>query len=196
LGIKGVMSERDTGVGAQGFRLAMHAASAPYRMKAARIVIEHAGYNQTTQIPDWANKSALAALRATNRVFEARGGPVGEEPGPDPIPSPEDFEPTVPTPALQPYVAAGTLVKVPPAVVVGEEGEYVYVGHRVKAIKDTPRRQASHEDSPKVGVDVKAETTFIVLFTHRTSDGSWWYITGWWSHFPVTDTEVVSEVAE
>jgi hypothetical protein len=198
LGIKGVMSERDTRVGSQGSRLAMHAASAPYRMKSARLVIEHAGYDQTTKIADWANKSAKAALRATNRVLEARGGPIGEEPGggEEPIPDPTEFGPIGPTPSLQPYVAAGTLIKAPPAVVVGEEGEYVYVGHRVKAIRNTPRRQGSHADSPKVGVDVVEGTTFIVLFAHRTSDGSWWYITGWWSHFPVTDTEVVSEVAE
>lgn len=196
LGIKGVMSERDTGVGLQGYRLAMMGGTAPYRMKAARLVIEHAGYNQTTAITDWANKSAKAALRATERVLEARGGPVDGGGQPDPVPDPGDFAPAIPTPALQPYVAAGTLVKTPPAIVVGEEGEYVYVGHRVKAIRTTARRQESTADSEKVGVDVTEGTSFIVLFAHRTADGAWWYITGWWSHFPVVDTEVVSEVAE
>ncbi len=196
LGIKGVMSERDTNVGSQGYRLAMMGGTAPYRMKAARLVIEHAGYDQTTKIADWANKSAKAALRATERVLDARGGPVDGGGQPDPVPDPGDFAPVLPTPALQPYVSAGTLVKTPPAVVVGAEGEYVYVGHRVKAIRATPRRQKSTADSEKVGVDVAEGTSFIVLFAHRNEDGAWWYITGWWSHFPVGDTEIISEVAE
>ena len=43
LGVAGVMSERDTGVGGQGFRLAVFAATAPSRQRAVRLVIEHGG---------------------------------------------------------------------------------------------------------------------------------------------------------
>jgi hypothetical protein len=48
----GIMSERETGVGRDGFRLAVMAATAPYRDRAVRLVIEHGGYADAAALRD------------------------------------------------------------------------------------------------------------------------------------------------
>ncbi len=64
-GVNGVMLENESGVGEGGSRLGMMAATAPHRMKAARLVIEHGGTDDDAK-PDFFNRCALAALRAIN----------------------------------------------------------------------------------------------------------------------------------
>lgn len=91
LGRPGVMSERETGVAlSYNARLAMFAATAPSRMTAVRLVVEHGG---TSDAP--ARKYDLfaqAALKAVMEVFDLQA----EQPKPDPKPSEPKPEPTLP----------------------------------------------------------------------------------------------------
>jgi hypothetical protein len=196
LGIKGVMSERDTRVGEQGYRLAMLAATAPVRMKAARMVIEHAGYNQMTRVNNWAAVCANAAVKATTRVLEARGGPVGGDPGGGQPEPPSDVVPPLPIPVLEPFIKAGTLVGVPPPYLEMGSDTYVFTPLVVRATKATKRRQKATEDSGVTGVPIREGETFPVLFMYIPGDGSKKYwVTGWLTRVLVDDTAIVLEDA-
>ena len=70
-GKNGVMSERETGVAIQySARLAMFAATAPYRDNAVRMVCEHGGYaDPATNDPDFFAKCADAKVAAVLKVY-------------------------------------------------------------------------------------------------------------------------------
>lgn len=79
----GMMDESETGVGADGWRLATFAYTSPYRTKAVRLVVEHG--NHTVQPdrsiimqPDFTDKCAAAAVAAVNAVYG--GAAVPEKP--------------------------------------------------------------------------------------------------------------------
>lgn len=86
----GVMLENRSGVGDPNppypnTRLGMMGASAPHRMKAVRLTIEHGGTDDASK-PDFFNRCAQAALRAVNAVLADRM--ETPSPAPDPTPSP------------------------------------------------------------------------------------------------------------
>lgn len=96
--IPGVMPESSSGVGLDGYRLAMMAATAPYRIKAVRLTIEHGGTDDAKK-PDFFARCAQASLRAVNATLAARnaGGDGTGGGSPDPVPEdPEEEQPTVP----------------------------------------------------------------------------------------------------
>lgn len=70
----GVMSERATGVGGQGYRLATMAYSAPYRDRAVRLVVEHGSLPTSDRdiilTPTFTEKCAKAAVEAVNKVYK------------------------------------------------------------------------------------------------------------------------------
>jgi hypothetical protein len=72
LGETGLMSERETGVGRQGYRLAVMSATAPSRVKAVRLVIEHGGTSDPAahRFSDFAR----AAADAIESVYGTPGG--------------------------------------------------------------------------------------------------------------------------
>lgn len=87
----GIMSERHTGVGYQGYRLATMAYSAWSRDRAVRLVVEH-GSLPTSDIsiinqPEFAEKCAAAAVAAVNEVYAV--DTPAPQPGPEPEPEPE-----------------------------------------------------------------------------------------------------------
>lgn len=71
LGKLGVMSERDTGVAQSGnWRLGFFGGTAQVRMKAVRLIIEHAGWaDAETLKPGFEGKCAQAAVNAVNDVL-------------------------------------------------------------------------------------------------------------------------------
>lgn len=88
-GSDGIMPENQTGVGnddgraPDNARLAMMAATAPYRLNALRFTVEHGGTNDASK-PDFANKCAQAAVRA---IASSLGDRIDQEPsGPAPDP--------------------------------------------------------------------------------------------------------------
>lgn len=89
----GVMSERATGVGGQGWRLAMMAYTAANRARSPRLVIEHGCLTQSADLkiidaPGFADKCAAAALRAVREMYATPVVPPAPTyVAPGPIPS-------------------------------------------------------------------------------------------------------------
>jgi len=98
-GSNGVMPENQTGVGnddgqaPDNARLAMMAATAPYRMKALRFTVEHGGTNDASK-PDFANKCAQAAVRAITASLPV---PVPDEDDPETPPKGDPGGPDLPS---------------------------------------------------------------------------------------------------
>lgn len=88
----GVMSERATGVGGQGWRLGMFAYTAAVRARSQRLVIEHGNLSSAADLkiidsPGFADKCAASALRAVRERYNVGAvppAPVYVEPGPIP----------------------------------------------------------------------------------------------------------------
>lgn len=195
LGIPGVMSERDTRVGADfGARLAMHGGSAPSRKRAVRMVIEHAGSDQLTRIPDWASKAAKAAFDAIDAEYNNRHAAGGGTPAPTPTPDPDPAnyaEPQV-VPALESYLQAGTLIKTPPPVVSdGGAVDYIFAPNTYIATKATKRLQDSKLDAVSVGPDISAGQSFPAYFIHKAADGAYYLTTAWWTRVALADVKVL-----
>lgn len=69
LGLKGVMSERESGVGLSGSRLGVFSGTAIYRDKAIRVIIEHGGTNDFSRYKNFAAVCAQAKVEAVMEVF-------------------------------------------------------------------------------------------------------------------------------
>jgi hypothetical protein len=93
-GTTGIMPENQTGVGLQGYRLAMMAYSAPWRDKSIRITVEHGGTNDA-QREDFYNRCANAALVTVKSVLGTRIDPA-PQPEPEPEPEPPTGDPGSP----------------------------------------------------------------------------------------------------
>jgi hypothetical protein len=85
----GIMDESETGVGAEGFRLATFAYTSPYRLKATRLVVEHGNHivqpdKSIIFAPGFPEKCAAAAVAAVKTVYGDAGPtpPVFAEPAP------------------------------------------------------------------------------------------------------------------
>ena len=73
LKVLGVMSERDSGVGGDGWRLGMFAYTYRVRKRCARMVIEHAGYEDAPTLKQgFEDRCAAAAVKAVTEVFAER----------------------------------------------------------------------------------------------------------------------------
>jgi hypothetical protein len=88
----GIMSERHTGVGYDGWRLATMAYSAWCRDRAVRLVVEH-GSLPTSDVsiinqPGFYEKCAAAAVAAVNEVYAVSTPAPQPEPEPEPEPQP------------------------------------------------------------------------------------------------------------
>lgn len=86
LGYPGLMSEQETGVGLDGWRLGLFAGTAKSRAKAVRLIVEHGGTSDPAakRFTDWAK----VAVAAVTEVYEVTAEPT-------PIPTPD--------PAVQPH---------------------------------------------------------------------------------------------
>lgn len=94
-GTHGLMPESSTGVGADGYRLAMMAYSAPYRDKSIRVTIEHGGTNDAKR-EDFYNRCAGAAVSTVKTVLGTRI--EQPSPAPDPgTPEPPEGDPGNPS---------------------------------------------------------------------------------------------------
>jgi hypothetical protein len=94
LQVPGVMSERDTGVGEDGDRLGMFAYTARVRKRCARLVVEHAGYeNAPTLEQGFEDRCAAAAVKAVTEVFAERERAAGPLAQPELRPRPEVPQP-------------------------------------------------------------------------------------------------------
>jgi hypothetical protein len=180
VGIPGVMGEKETGVGIDGFRLAMMAATAGSRDKAVRLVLEHGGYNQShgKNFSLWAK----AAVAAVNEVFE-----VADDGG--------DVEP--PPSYADPMPITGLSVDDDPDTaraiqeLFGEQ--YTYVDDEVEAVRDTPRFQYADPTSDHIGPVIPKGTRFNVKFLVDTDEHGQWYVTKWWTRVRAEDVKRVKD---
>lgn len=90
LGVPGVMSETETGVGRQGYRLAMFAATVPVRSRCVRIIVEHGGTDDpAAKRNDFTERCAAAFVRAVVKVYGLDAAPKPRpEPNPETVPEP------------------------------------------------------------------------------------------------------------
>lgn len=97
-GSTGIMPESQTGVGLDGYRLAMMAYSAPYRDKSIRVTVEHGGTDDAAR-PDFYTRCANAAVATVKTVLGTRID--GGQPEPDPAtpkpPKGDTGNPSLPT---------------------------------------------------------------------------------------------------
>lgn len=99
----GLMSERQTGVGGQGFRLGMFAYTSPDQERMVRLVVEHGAHDIAADRAiifreDFTDRCAQAMVAAFADVFGATA--PGPPTVPPPIPTPP---PTVPPPAVETF---------------------------------------------------------------------------------------------
>lgn len=182
LGVAGVMSETESGVGIDGSRLAMFGATAPFRSRSVRMVIEHGGYeDEPVQEPTFFATSAAAAVRAIISFYGGEAGPAPELPA-APLPIAE----------LKPFVSNGAIIGSPPALIVSANGdEFTLARFKMRAIRATWRRQSPSLNAPKLGQEaISVGRTFEVGFQVRVqATGEQWFLTPWWSWIDGRDIE-------
>lgn len=87
-GSAGVMSERQTGVGADGYRLGVFRVTAPLRDRTTRLIVEFGAHTSPADMAVWTRPGAVAAMA------EATADAIAAFYGIDvPVPDPEDAPP-------------------------------------------------------------------------------------------------------
>lgn len=149
LNVAGLMSETETGVGLQGYRLAVFSATCPSRMKAVRLVIEHGGTSDPA-----AQRFADFAKAAADAIDSVYGQ---EQPGPVPI------WPREPLKVPDELRAQGhVLVK--------------NSARRFRAVHGTSLRTAPSRDAPAIGKD-PVRRGRVYSFAYSTLvDGEGWLV--------------------
>jgi hypothetical protein len=146
----GVMSERETGVGAQGFRLGEFVGTIGIRSTTARVVIEAGSIDVARERAfindkDWVrNVYAEAVVDALEEVFGAFPRSKAE--------LSDEFVAPKPRPALTQYRDRDEVSI--PAAINDDNRWYFWIGQEVTVIKQTPRMQTADENAPSVGPDL------------------------------------------
>lgn len=191
----GVMSERQSGVGGQGYRLGEFVGTLGFRDRVPRLILEAGAITNPQDAKllwneAWQNKYVEAivdGLEATFGKFKGGGKPAPTpEPSPEPEPTPKPqptYEKAAPVPALQnerPYLLTdgGAL--------------FVRADLEVEAVRDTPRLKYAGGDA-RVGPDVLKGQRFSVDYLIVNNDGSLYWLTPWASRIRYDDTRVIEE---
>lgn len=165
----GVMSERETGVGAQGYRLGEFVGTLGFRSTTARVIIEASSIDVAREAayindPTWVRKVYCEAIvDALEDVF----GKFTERPDtkPDPAPDPE-YAPFRPSVVLQRFQ------NVPPdqIPVAVKDGDVWWsrTMQTVTVVEQTPRMQ--YASGASIGPDLMPGDTVFVAF-HTVADG-------------------------
>lgn len=137
----------------------------------------------------WQQVQAAIAVATTN----ARAAASGQG---QPVPSPVKYAPVVPIKALDDALAAlgnpddPSSTVAPHTVLDPVSGvRFFWVGDRVRAIRDTPRRQFAYEGSPDVGGIIKRGTEFDVDWAFVAGDDRPYYLTSYNTRVLMDDTE-------
>lgn len=165
----GVMSERETGVGAQGYRLGEFVGTLGFRSTTARVIIEASSIDVAREAayindPTWVRKVYCEAIvDALEDVF----GKFTERPDtkPEPAPDPE-YAPFRPSVVLQRFQ------NVPPdqIPVAVKDGDVWWsrTMQTVTVVEQTPRMQ--YASGASIGPDLMPGDTVFVAF-HTVADG-------------------------
>lgn len=150
----GVMSERETGVGARGFRLGEFVGSRGFRDTTVRVVIEAGSIDVARERVfindrDWVrNVYAEAIVDALEDVF----GAFPEKK----VDVTEGFAKPKPRPALTQYRDRDEVSI--PAAINDDDRWYFWIGQEVTVINQTRRMQIADDDAPSVGPDLMPAT--------------------------------------
>ena len=183
----GVMSERETGVGAQGYRLGEFYGTIGFRDTTARVILEASSIDVASEAryindPAWVrNVYAEAIVDGLEAVF-------GAFPATTPAP-PDGPE----TPAEQ-YAAADPIAAVADAplyVKLNNGAEMFRTDWIVRATKQTPRRKYATTDSASIGPEIGKGEQFGVDYLILNKDGSKYLYTPWHTRVAFDDVEIV-----
>lgn len=168
----GVMSEKETGVGAKGYRLGEFVGTLGFRQTTARVILEASSIDVASEAayindPHWVRHVySEAIVNALEDVFGTMSGAVDPIPAPQPTPAPI-YAKADPIPEL------GTL---PAYVRLANGAQLVRVDLTVQAVHDTPRLRWADAKSPTVGPHVKAGERFAVSYLIiKPENALFWY---------------------
>jgi hypothetical protein len=109
-------------------------------------------------------------------------------------PTPPTPAPTYAEPRPLEDLAAYTVADTSPAVVRLGKQDFLFVHDRVRAVRNTPRRQLAYEDSPHIGPPIKKGEDFTVRWMVKAGDNRWYYITPWWTRVLAEDVERIRDL--
>lgn len=153
--------------------------------------------DKRTSCPDSQVRSTIDRIvtdvKATLAAWQKGDGTSTPPVDPPPVDPPGQYAPVKPIANLVKFL--GTDYNKVPAVVTDNGTDYIFVYDRVRAIKDTPRRQTAELGALKIGQDIKTGEEFAVLWLFETAKGEKFYLTPYWTRVLVSDTERIKDAA-
>lgn len=194
----GLMSEKQTGVGAQGYRLGEFVGTIGFRDRVARVILEAGNYGTVADrnmIWDTAWQDAYA--RAIVDGLEATFGklPGSSEPAPAPAPAPVPAPKPDPKPETRyelPSPIAGLADR--PLVFLDNKSVLVRVNAQVTAKRATKRLKYAAKGSVEVGPVIPEGAEFVVDYLIINPDGSQYWYTPWSTRVAYEDTHKIEEL--
>lgn len=185
----GVMSERQTGVGGQGYRLGEFVGTLGFRDRVPRLILEAGAITNPQDAKllwdeAWQNKYVEAIVDGLEEVFGKFSGKP--EPAPDPKPDP------TPQPEYESPVVVPALADKRPFLLTDNGALFVRADLEVEAVRDTPRLKYAG-GSAKVGPDVRKGQRFAVDYLIVNDDKSLYWYTPWATRIRYEDTRVIEE---
>lgn len=193
------MSERETGVGGQGWRLGFFGAlsDAYFQQNCSVFISECGNYSNATDLalmkaPGFAEREARGLLLAIVDLAVKRGSwaypyRVG---GGATVPAP-----AAPVASYPPARPISALADKRPYMITDGKSVLVRADLVVKAIKATPRLMYASADSERIGPDIPVGETFSVDYVVLNPDGSRYWYTPWGTRVRYEDTEIIASDA-
>lgn len=188
----GVMSERETGVGAQGYRLGEFYGTLGFRATTARVILEASSIDVASERayindPNWVRHVYCEAIVD---ALEDEFGAFREDGGEAPI-EPEQPDTQYATPSFRPALEALKHIDAADIPFMVKDGDdwWFLVDREVQAITDTPRLQYAHPDSAHVGPIIPSGTSFYVWFAVIGADGLPYGYTLWGTRIRLWETD-------
>lgn len=184
----GVMSEKQTGVGAQGWRLGEFVGTLGFRDKTARVILEGGNYNTPADremlwSSAWQDKYVEAIVDGLEEVFGKFSGKPDPKPEPTPEPPEQEYEKASPVRAL---------ADERPFLMTDGGAIFVRADVIVEAVRDTPRLKYAG-GAAKVGPDIRKGERYAVDYLIINNDQSLYWLTPWSTRTRYEDTKVIEE---
>lgn len=188
----GLMSERQTGVGAQGYRLGEFVGTLGFRDRVARVILEAgnrgtpADYNRISN-PTWRTAYAKAIVAGLEETFGAFTGDKTPAPAPKPTPN-------KPVPG---YAVAKPIPGLAnrPMLFLDNGATLVRADAIVRTKRATKRLAAAWSGSPESGPMIPNDEEFSIDYIIINADQSIYVYTPWATRVDFRDLELVREDA-
>lgn len=185
----GLMSEQQTGVGGDGFRLGEFVGTIGFRETTARTVFEFGAITNPSDAAmlwndAWRKQAAAAFVDGLEDTFGKFSGKP--DPKPDPTPTPE---PT-PKPEYEKASPVAALKDNRPFLMTDGGAIFVRADVTVEAVRDTPRLKYAG-GAAKVGPDIRKGERFSCDYVVINNDNSIYVYTPWATRVRYEDTRVI-----